>query len=64
MNLKWMQSCSELGALKIKHNECQGSIEYYQEKYVEVQCELMDRIEKHEELYKKYVMSESVWRSP
>ena len=64
MNLKWMQSCSEFGALKIEHNECQGSIEYYQEKYVEVQCELMDKIEKHQELYKKYVMSESVWRSP
>jgi hypothetical protein len=59
MNQKWVQSCSELSALKTEHNECQESIEYYQEKFAEVQCELMDRIEKYEELYKKYVMSES-----
>ena len=59
MNRKWMQSCSELGALKTEHNECRDNIEYYQEKFAEVQCELRDRIEKYEELYKKYVMSES-----
>ena len=64
MNLKWIQSCSELSALKIEHNECQESIEYYQEKFAEVQCELMDRIEKYEELYKKYVMFKIVWRGP
>ena len=54
-----MQNCSELGTLKTEHNECQESIEYYQEKFAEVQCELMDRIEKYEDLYKKHVMSES-----
>ena len=58
-NLKLTRSCSELGVLQTEHNECQGNIEFYQEKFAEVQCELMDRIEKYEELYTKYVMSES-----
>ena len=59
MSLKWMQSCSEPSALKTEHNECQESIEYCQEKFAEVQCKLMDRIGKYEDLYKKHVMSES-----
>ena len=58
-NLKLTRSCSELGVLQTEHNECQGNIEFYQEKFAEVQCELMDRIGKYEELYSKYVMSES-----
>ena len=59
MSLNLMQSCSELGALKTEYNECQGNIEYYQEKFAEVQCKLMDRIEKYKDLYKKYVMLDS-----
>jgi hypothetical protein len=29
LSLDWMQSCSELEALKIDFNYCQGSTEYY-----------------------------------
>jgi hypothetical protein len=31
-----MQSCSELEALKIDFEECQGSVEYYKEKFAQV----------------------------
>ena len=59
MNMKWMQSCSELGALKTEHNKCRENVEYYQEKFAEVQCELMDIIVKYEDLYKQYVVLNS-----
>jgi len=48
-SLDWMQSCSELEALKIDFEECQGSAEYYQEKFAQVQFELIDRIGKYED---------------
>jgi chromosome segregation ATPase len=59
LSLDWMQSCSELEVLKIDFNDCQGSIEYYREKFAQVEVELMDRIGKYEELSKKYVELES-----
>ena len=59
LSLDWMQSCSELEILKIDFNDCQGSIEYYREKFAQVEVELMDRIGKYEELSKKYVELES-----
>ena len=43
MSLDWMQSCSELEAMEVDFNDCQGSAEYYQEKFAQVQFELMDR---------------------
>ena len=36
MSLDWMQSCTKLEALKIDFNDCQGSAEYYQEKFAQV----------------------------
>jgi predicted nuclease with TOPRIM domain len=59
MSLDWMQSCSKLEALETDFNDCQGSAEYYQEKFAQVQFELMDRIEKYEDLNKKYMELES-----
>jgi hypothetical protein len=59
MSLDWMQSYSKLEALEIDFNDCQGSAEYYQEKFAQVQFELMDRIEKYEDLNKKYMELES-----
>jgi len=59
MSLDWMQSCSELEAMEIDFNDCQGSAEYYQEKFTQVQFELMDRIGKYEDLNKKYMKLES-----
>jgi chromosome segregation ATPase len=59
MSLDWMQSCSELEAIEIDFNDCQGSAEYYQEKFAQVQFELMDRIRKYEDLNKKYMELES-----
>jgi predicted nucleic acid-binding Zn-ribbon protein len=35
-SMDWMQSCSELEALKIDFEECQGSVEYYKEKFAQV----------------------------
>jgi chromosome segregation ATPase len=58
-SLDWMQSCSELEALKIDFEECQESAEYYQKKFAQVQFELMDKIGKYEDLNKKYVELES-----
>jgi chromosome segregation ATPase len=58
-SLDWIQSCSELQALKIDFEECQGSAEYYQKKFAQVQFELMDKIGKYEDLNKKYVEFES-----
>ena len=58
-SLDWMQSCSELEALKIDFEECQGSAEYYQKKFAQVHFELMDKIGKYEDLNKKYVELES-----
>jgi len=55
MSLDWMQSCFELEAMEIDFNDCQGSAEYYQEKFAQVQFELMDRIGKYEDLNKKYM---------
>jgi len=59
MSLDWMQSCSELKAMEIDFNNCQGSAEYFQEKFAPVQLELMDRIGKYEDLNKKYMELES-----
>jgi len=59
MSLDWMQSCSELEAIKIDFNDFQGSAEYFQEKFAQLQFELMDRIAKHEDLNKKYMELES-----
>jgi hypothetical protein len=58
-SLDWMQSCSELEAMEIDFNNCQGSAEYFQEKFAQVQLELMDRIGKYEDLNKKYMELES-----
>jgi chromosome segregation ATPase len=59
MSLDWMQSCSELEAMEVDFNDCQGSAEYFQEKFAQVQFELMDRIGKYEDLSKKYMELES-----
>jgi hypothetical protein len=59
MSLDWMQSCSELEAMEMDFNDCQRSAEYYQEKFAQVQFELMDRIGKYEDLNKKYMVLES-----
>jgi chromosome segregation protein len=59
MSLDWMQSRSELEAIEIDFNDCQGSAEYFQEKFAQVQFELMDRIGKYENLNKKYMELES-----
>ena len=39
MSLDWMQNCSELEAMEIDFNDCQGSAEYFQEKFAQVQFE-------------------------
>jgi len=57
--LDWMQSCSELEAMEIDFSDCQGSAEYFQEKFAQVQFELMDRIGNYEDLNKKYMELES-----
>jgi len=57
--LDWMQSCSELEAMEIDFNDCQGSAKYFQEKFAQVQFELMDRIGNYEDLNKKYMELES-----
>jgi len=59
MSLDWMQSCSKLEAMEIDFNDCQRSAKYYQEKFAQVQFELMDRIGKYEDLNKKYMDLES-----
>jgi len=59
LSLDWMQSCSELEVVDIDFNDCQGSAEYYQEKFTQVQFKLMDRIGKYEDLNKKYMELES-----
>jgi len=45
--------------MEINFNYCQGSAEYFQEKFAQVQFELMDRIGKYEDLNKKYMELES-----
>jgi len=45
--------------MEIDFNDCQGSVEYYQEKFAQVQFEVMDRIGKYEDLNKKYMELES-----
>ena len=45
--------------MEIDFNDCQGSAEYFQEKFAQVQFELMDRIGKYEDLNKKYMELES-----
>jgi len=57
--LDWMQSSSELEALKADFNDYQENAEYNQDKFLHVQAELMDRIKKYDELNKKCVMVES-----
>jgi chromosome segregation ATPase len=59
ISLDWMQSCSELEAMEIEFNDCQGSAEYFQEKFAQVQFELMDRIGNYEDLNKRYMELES-----
>jgi len=59
MSLDWMQSCSELEEIEIDFNNFQGSAKYFQEKFAQVQLELMDRIGKYEDLNKKYMELES-----
>jgi hypothetical protein len=54
--LDWMQSSSELEALRADFNDYQENVE---DKFLHVQAELLDRIEKHDELNKKYMMRES-----
>ena len=54
--LDWMQSSSELEALKADFNGYQENVE---DKFLHVQTKLLDRIEKYDELNKKYVMRES-----
>ena len=55
MSLDWMQSCSKLEAMEIDFNDCQGSAKYYQEKFAQLQFELMDGIGKYMVLNKKYM---------
>jgi hypothetical protein len=57
--LDWMQSSSELEALKADFNDYQENAEYNQDKFLHIQTELMDRIKKYDELNKKCVMVES-----
>jgi len=45
--------------MEIDFNDCQGSAEYFQEKFAQVQFELMDRIGKYKDLNKKYMELES-----
>jgi len=45
--------------MEIDFNYCQGSAKYFQEKFAQVQFELMDRIGKYEDLNKKYMELES-----
>ena len=45
--------------MEIDFNDCQGSAEYFQEKFAQVQFELMDRIGKYEDLSKKYMELEN-----
>ena len=54
--LDWTQSSSELEALKADFNGYQENVE---DKFLHVQAELLDRIEKYDELNKKYMMRES-----
>ena len=54
-----MQSSSELEALKADFDGYRENVEYNQDKFLHVRAELLDRIEKYEELNKKYMMIES-----
>ena len=54
--LDLMQSSSELEALKADFNGYQENVE---DKFLHVQAELLDRIEKYDELNKKYMTRES-----
>jgi chromosome segregation ATPase len=54
--LDWMQSSSELEALKADFNGYQENVE---DKFLHVQAELLDQIEKYDELNKRYMMRES-----
>jgi hypothetical protein len=57
--LDLMQSSSELEALKADFDGYQENVEYNQDKFLHVKAELLDRIEKYDELNKKYMMIES-----
>jgi hypothetical protein len=59
MSLDWMQSCFEFEAMEVDFEDCQGSTKYTQEKFAQVQFELMDRIGKYEDLNKKYIELEN-----
>jgi chromosome segregation ATPase len=54
-----MQSSSELEALKADFDGYRENVEYNQDKFLHVRAELLDQIEKYEELNKKYMMIES-----
>jgi hypothetical protein len=53
--MDWMQSSSELEALKADFNGYQENVE---DKFLHVQAELLDRIEKYDKLNKKYMTRE------
>ena len=57
--LDWAQSSSELEALKADFNNYQENVEFNQDKFSHVQVELLNQIERYDELNKKYVMMES-----
>jgi hypothetical protein len=57
--LDLMQSSSELEALKADFDGYQENVEYNQDKFLHVKAELLDQIEKYDELNKKYMMIES-----
>jgi len=57
--LDWMQSCFELEAMEVDFKDCQGSTKDTQEKFAQVQFQLMDRIGKYEDLNKKYMELEN-----
>ena len=57
--LDWAQSSSELEALKADFTNYQENVEFNQNKFSHVQAELLNQIERYDELNKKYVMMES-----
>jgi chromosome segregation ATPase len=59
LGLNLMQNNFELEALRSDFNDCQENTEYNQDKFMHIQAELLDRIEKYEKLNKKCLMIES-----
>ena len=54
-----MQNSSELETLRSNFNDWQEDAEYHQDKFMHIQAELVDKIEKYKGLNNKYVMIES-----